>query len=222
MASNYIKKVIQKNSNGTMKNAKVDIIPEVLKETHIISADSATKIVFFNPSDKVNSKNYNPGTQNLFKQNTGFVREVHFRIFDLNGASLYDRVNNGGAAPDRIRKLQKVSNTATVIHKLGEFEIIRDEFYGYIPQFPNVLELASSAPAPIHSIAWQSLQPINHLSKSNVGVLGFKYPGKEGLRLTKNEQWTIELELSGKLEAETYGMQIQAIAIVERATDGAV
>ncbi len=222
MASNYIKKIVSKKTDGKIVNAKVDIIPEVLKETHIISADSATKIIFFSPSDKINSKNYSAGTQNLFKQNTGFIREVHFRIFDLNGASLYDRVANGGSAPDRMRKLQKVANTATVIHKLGEFEIIRDEFYGYVPQFPNVLEIASSAPAPIHSLPWNSLQPINHLSKSNVGVLGFKYPGKEGLRLTKNEQWTIELELSGKLEVETYGMQIQAIAIVERATDGAV
>ena len=224
--SNYIKKQIrgkksEKNPKGMMT---IDVIPEVLKETHIISADSGTKLSFHNPSKNVAGKNYSPGTQNLFKQNSGFIKEVHFRIFDLLGVPIYDRVLDGGASPDRLRALAESLNTATVVHKLGEFEIIRDEFPGYASILPNILELASTGtPNVPHAVlSYPSHQNINHLSKAGIGVLGFKYPAKEGLKLTKNEQWTIDVELPKAFAASTYGMQIQCVAICERATDGAV
>lgn len=222
MASNYLKKSVPIMRDGQKVNKLVDIIPEIITDTHTISATTGNKIIFFVSKELAgHKKNHTPGTQNLFKQNTGFIKELHLRISDTLGIPLYDKIVAGAVMPDRLRKFIESISDSIVNHKLGEFEILKDEFYGYVKQFPNLITLERVAGEPVHSLEYNRENTINLLSKSKEKSLGYKYPGM-GQKLTKNDIFTVELELKKPFDPQCYGMQIQALIVGERATDGAV
>jgi hypothetical protein len=223
MASNYLKKELSvKNAEGARVKRFIDVIPEILTDTHTISATTGNKITFFVSKElSGHKKNHTPGTQNLFKQNTGFVKELHLRVFDTLGIPLYDKITAGGILPDRLRRFQESVADAIINHKLGEFEILKDEFYGYVKPFPNLLTTERVAGEPVHTLEYGMEKTINLLSKSKEKGLGYKYPGP-GQKIIKNDIFTIEIELKKPFDSLCYGMQIQSLIVGDRATDGAV
>ena len=217
--SNYIKKPVKRKdgSRGSM-----DIIPDILKETLVISNDTPQVIIFGRPSSNKTNKLYEPGTQNLFKQNTGWILEQHFSIHDLNGTPIFDTMEGTAGLPDRFKDFQATIFDSTVIHKKGEFEILKDDIYGYIKPFPNMLYIKKVASEPIASVSYDTIESRNYLSKSKISGLGYKYPGENGLKLITSDTWTCEINLQRKFPASCNGMIIMSKTVVHRATDGAV
>lgn len=237
MNNNYSLKQIKEGNQ--IKN--VPVIPDIMSETHTISANTPDTLVFFLPTDRQSQgyiKDYQSGSQNLFKQNRGWILGVEIAVFDVDGKPIYETIINGGALTTRVQDFSKSVTKAKVTHKFGEYERLIDRFDGYVPRFPDIYELRKELVPAIPEVAGQTppipavpAYPTTALlvnpntkqenSFNRKGKLGYDYPGK-GLFLSVKDQWTIEIKLVKKFEPSCYGMQIETRAITHRVVDGKV
>ena len=215
----------QKDAQGKPVMRSVNIANEVYRERYIVAnGDGLKEIPFFQPTlPNANFKrNYQPGSQNLFKNNVGFVLKVDFEVYDTEGNPLFVKVTKDGL-PDKIRKLQKLLSTARVIHKDDEDKRIIDAFKNYWDEIPDIYELITAGASPSDPPAeWKQIElhrrhrDSHPFTKSKDS--GYEYP-KQGLALNDKKSWSVILELDEVLPAECNGMEIHSIVYGQRVVD---
>jgi len=215
----------QRDAQGKPVMKTVNIANEVYREKYIISnADALKEIIFFQPTlPNANfRRSYQPGSQNLFKNNVGFVLKCGFEVYDTEGNPLFVKVTRDGF-PDKIRKLSKILSQARVIHKDDEDKRIIDSFKNYWDEIPDIYQLITpGASASDPSAEWKQIELYRRHRDSHPFTKskdsGYEYP-KQGLALNDKKSWSLILELDESFPAECNGMEIHSIVWGQRVVD---
>lgn len=217
---NFVKKQIAVKTPQGMAKKLVDVIPHVIRERLTISADTGTVIEFHLPKERNGYvKNYQPGPQNMFKANEGFILKADTGVYDVDGVAVSALSNS--AWNNKLAKFYKALSMARVIHRFNEQDRIIDDIEGYFPALPVLVSSGSPAVtggSPAQSTEHNELLQLNKIGNklSSIGSqTGYIYPG-DGLYVSNKDQWSFRIELKEPFHADCYGMVIDSILTTHR------
>ena len=214
---NLVQKIIQVKTSQGMTKKRVDVIPHVFRERHVISADTGSVLEFHLPKDRAGyERNYQPGPQNMFKANEGWMLKVALAVYDVAGVALY-ALSNGGW-DDKLSKFYKALSMSKFIHRFNEQDRIIDDIEGMLTALPVLIQTGLPAGGGLQSSQQAELLQINKIGNNLSAVsnqVGYSYPG-DGLYISNKDQMSYKIEMKSPFDAACYGMCIDTIVTAHR------